>query len=124
MNLIRFLLCLVCSTFILVTCTRQKKEPPAGGPDSTFVKLSEQFLKGYFAFRPATATYLGLHEYDRSKRDYSHAGLQAELTRLKDFEQRITSLQGSVSKKTGYDLRLLQSAIRQEIFAFEDLKVY
>ncbi|HEY5825643.1 MAG TPA: DUF885 domain-containing protein [Cyclobacteriaceae bacterium] len=114
-----FALCLV---FFFSSCT--KKENAITTLDASFEKLSEEFLTGYFAFRPATATYLGMHEYDRQKRDYSKAALDAELARLKDFEQRLVSIGDSISTKASYDYKILLSAIRQEIFSFEDLQVF
>lgn len=105
-------------------CQRPKETVAAHHPDSTFVKLSDEFLKGYFTFRPGTATYLGLHEYDRAKRDYSQAALATELQRLKTYEQRLAPLADSLSPKARFDHKLLLSGIRQEIFLMEDLGIY
>ena len=122
MKLFRFFLFALSPIFFFESCA--KKEKAIVNLDPAFEKLSEEFLKGYFAFRPATATYLGLHEYDRQKRDYSKAALDTELARLKDFEQRLVSMGDSISTKASYDYKILLSAIRQEIFSFEDLGIY
>jgi len=111
------------SVLLCIGCGGPKEKPKAN-LDTKFTALSEDFLKGYFEFRPNTATYLGLHEYDRQQRNYSKAALDAELKRLKDFEQRLVSLGDSISTKTSYDYKILLSGIRQEIFAFEDLGIY
>jgi uncharacterized protein (DUF885 family) len=115
-------LLLACSLVFFSNCSQKEKR--AVNLDSAFVKLSNEYLEGYFAFRPATATYLGLHEYDRQKRDYRKTALEAELSRLKQYEQRLISLGDSISTKKAYDYKILLSAIRQEIFSFEDLNVY
>jgi len=122
MKLSRYLLLAVSSVFFFNSCAKKEKETT--NLDPAFEKLSEEFLKGYFEFRPATATYLGMHEYDRQKRDYSKPALEAELARLKDFEQKLVSIGDSISTKASYDYKILLSAIRQEIFSFEDLQVF
>ncbi len=104
------------------SCT--KKEKVVANTDSTFVKLTDEYLEGYFAFRPANATYLGLHEYDRHVRDYSKAGLEAELARLKVYERKLLSIGDSISSAASFDYRILLSAIRQEIFSMEDIGIY
>jgi uncharacterized protein (DUF885 family) len=122
MKLSRFILLLLAAVLISA-CTKKEK---GGIPnnDAAFNKLSEDFLKDFLTFRPAAATYLGLHEYDRQKRDYSKAGLEAELNRLKNYEQRLVSMGDSISPNASYDYKILLSAIRQEIFSFEDLNIY
>jgi len=117
---------LPCLALLLFFAGCKPKPQTAAGPspDSTFVKLADEFLEGYFNFRPGTATYLGLHQYDRAKRDYSKAGLDAELARLKRFEQRLTPLGDSLSPKARFDHKLLLAGIHQEIFAIEDLGIY
>jgi uncharacterized protein (DUF885 family) len=93
--------------------------------DEIFVRLSEEFLSGYLAWRPQMGTSLGLHEYDGKLTDYRRASLDAELARLKKFERKLISFHtGALSPRNFYDYRLLQTAIRGEIFKFEGLEIY
>jgi uncharacterized protein (DUF885 family) len=93
--------------------------------DNTFKKLSEEYLKGYFDWRPGYGVYLGLHEYDGKITDYSKASIAAEVARLKDYDAKLAALDSaSLSIKTYYDWKMLGSSIKNELFSFEDLKVY
>lgn len=96
-----------------------------GSGDAAFDKLSEEYLKGYLAWRPQTGVYLGLHEYDGKITDYSKSSIDAELARLKEFDKKLAEVDSSaLSTKKYYDWRMLRSSIKNELFNFEDLGVY
>src|ERR1041384_6647234 len=100
---------------LLQSCAR-----PRVSPDAAFQKLVDEYLSGYLAWRPATGTSLGLHEYDGGITDMSRASLDAELRRLKEFDQKLARINPSkLTRETAFDYRLLQSSIRNEIFGFE-----
>lgn len=107
-------------------CNQSKHEAiNANSSDSAFVSLSDDFLDGYLAARPQLGTYLGLHVYDGKIIDFSKAALAAELARLKDYEQKLVVFPAdSLSQRMFFDYRILLSAIRQEIFSFEDIEKY
>lgn len=93
--------------------------------DIAFARLADEFLAGYLAWRPQSGTALGLHEYDGRMTDYSRASLDAELDRMRDFEGRLLRLDAAtLSPKAFHEYRLLQAAIRKEIFRFVDREVY
>ncbi len=97
----------------------------AGTADATFQKLSDDFLTGYLVTRPEQAVGLGLHAYDGKTTDYSKANLDKELARLKDFDQKLASFDtAGLSAKMFYDYRILRSAIKSEIFRFEDMAIF
>ena len=123
MKFIPFLFLLAAS---IAGCNQSKhKAINANSPDSAFVSLSDDFLDGYLAARPQVGTYLGLHAYDGKITDYSKAALAAELARLKDYEQKLVLFPAdSLSQRMFFDYRILLSAIRQEIFSFEDIEKY
>ena len=94
----------------------------ASGPESAstadreFEQLAAEFTTGYLAWRPATGTYLGLHEYDGRVSDLSRASIDGEIERLRRFETKLGALQGGrLSAVNDYDLRILQSTIRSEL---------
>ena len=96
---------------------------PANAAETAFNKVSGEFIAGYLAWRPQIGTTLGLHEYDGKLTDYSRASLDAELARLKRFDQQLTALDAkSLGPQAYYDLRILQAAIKNEIFQFEDVE--
>lgn len=100
---------------------------PATDPavETRFALLSEEFISGYLAWRPATGTALGLHEYDGRLTDLSHASLLNEVARLKLFDQKLALLPASsLSPKSLHDYRVLRAGIANELFTFEALQSY
>src|SRR5437016_11243928 len=94
-------------------------------PDSEYEAIAEEFIKGYFAARPLLGTAMGLHEYDGKITDYSRLALDAELSRLKRFEDRLREFDlDKLSQRQSIDLRILQGAIRKEIFQREAMSIY
>src|SRR5947209_3994651 len=94
-------------------------------PDAEYEAIAEEFIKGYFAARPVLGTSLGLHEYDGKISDYSRLALDAELSRLKRFEDRLEKCELSkLSQRQSIDLRILQTGIRREIFHREAMLTY
>ncbi|HJX98723.1 MAG TPA: DUF885 domain-containing protein [Chthoniobacterales bacterium] len=94
-------------------------------PDQEYEAVAEEFIKGYFAARPLLGTGEGLHEYDGKISDFSHLALDAELSRLKRFEDRLQKFELSkLSQRQSIDLRILQAGIRKEIFQRETMSIY
>ena len=93
--------------------------------DAAFTRVADEYLAGYLAWRPQTGTALGFHEYDGKVTDFSKASLDAELARLKTFEQRLGQLNTNrLSRQASYDYRILRSAMQREIFGFEQMQSY
>lgn len=109
-------------TLVIASCNLKGN---SGSGDAAFEKLSEEYLKGYLAWRPQTGTYLGLHEYDGKITDYSMASINAELARLKEFDKKLADVDSSaLNKKNYYDWLTLKLAIKNDIFGIEDLHYY
>ena len=121
-----FILCIFVVT--LVGCLpMQPKDPSfsAGKADAAFNALAAEFLEGHLAWRPEVGTALGLHQYDGKVSDFSRASLEAEVARLKSFDQRLEQVNTvALSPRAFYDFRLLRAAIRKELFKFVDRQVY
>jgi len=114
---------MIVTCFACHTPSSPSSTAPAG--DSAFQRVSDAFLKGYLDWRPQGAVALGFHEYDNKVTDYSKASLEAEVRRLKDYEGQLAGLDTlTLSAKAFFDYRILQSAIKNELFSFEDLKAY
>jgi uncharacterized protein (DUF885 family) len=120
-------------TFILLAsciisfsgCKLNNPDKQAGSGDGGFQQLSDSFLLGYLAWRPQIAVGLGFHAYDGKLTDFSKGSIAGELTRLKDYNQKLADLDtGILSEKMFYDYRILKLAIESEIFKSEDLKPY
>ncbi len=97
----------------------------AADRDVIFYRFADEFVTAYLAWRPAEGVALGLHQYDGQMTDYSRASLDAELARLRRSDHTLTSISAkTLSPRASCDYRLLRSAIRKELFKFEDIRSY
>src|SRR6266496_2241505 len=93
--------------------------------DADYEPVAEEYIKGYFAARPLQGTALGLHEYDGKITDYSRLALDAELSRLRRFDDRLNKIDPTkLSPRQSIDLRILQAAVKKELFQMQDLSVF
>jgi uncharacterized protein (DUF885 family) len=94
----------------------------AQNTDAEFAAVAEEFVKGYLNARPLLATRLGFHEYDGRADDFSRLALDAELQRLRRFDDRLRKFEPEeLNARNGIDLRILQAAIAKELFEFQDV---
>jgi uncharacterized protein (DUF885 family) len=94
-------------------------------PDEEYEAVAEEYIKSYFAARPLLGTSLGFHEYDGKISDYSRLALDAELSRLRRFDDRLKKFELSkLSQRQSIDLRILQAAIKKEIFQRSDMAIF
>jgi uncharacterized protein (DUF885 family) len=93
--------------------------------DSEYEAVAEEYIKGYFAARPLQGTALGLHEYDGKITDYSRLALDAELSRLRRFDDRLAKFDPSqLGPRQSLDLRILQAAVKKEVFQMQDMSIF
>lgn len=112
---------------VLAGCVGQPQPTPSATAtaDARFNQLAEEYLSGYFAWRPQAATALGFHQYDGKLTDFSRPSLDAELARLQAFERRLSAFDTNhLTTVVLYDYRLLRSTIQREIFSFTGLQSY
>jgi uncharacterized protein (DUF885 family) len=110
---------------ILALCGCASGPKKDSDADHAFARLADEFIKGHLNWRPAMGTYLGLHEYDGRVTDPGRASIDAEVTRLKEFETALAELKAyRLNPQNDYDLRILQSAVRSELFRLVDMDVY
>ncbi len=93
--------------------------------DADYEAVAEEYIKGYFAARPLQGAALGLHEYDGKITDYSRLALDAELSRLRRFDDRLNKFDPTkLSPRESIDLRILQAAVKKELFQMQDVSVF
>ncbi len=93
--------------------------------DADFDKLALDFMSGYLAARPLQGVALGFHQYDGKIRDYSRLAVDAEVERLKRFQDQLSKLDVSkLSKQADIDRRLLLTAIAGELFQIEEMGIF
>jgi uncharacterized protein (DUF885 family) len=94
-------------------------------PDAELDNVAEEFIHGYLAARPLHATALGFHEYDGRIGEYTRLAIDAESARLRRFDDRLKKFDlAKLNPRAAIDLRLLQAAIKKEIFLTQDLAIY
>src|SRR3984893_1654493 len=94
-------------------------------PDAEYEAVAEEYIKGYFAAHPLLGTSIGLHEYDGRISDYSRLALDAELARLKRFDDRLAKFDlGKLGQRQSIDLRILRAAIKKEIFQRQEISIF
>jgi uncharacterized protein (DUF885 family) len=112
----------------LVACFQGlASEPSSGrtGGDRAFNRLADDYIAGFLAWRPQTGTSLGFHQYDGKVTDFSRPSLNAELARMRKFDDQLAAFNtNGLSAKAFYDYRILRSAIKRELFAFEEMAIY
>ena len=85
--------------------------------DAEFDKVAEEYIKGWLAAHPIAATSLGFHEYDGRINDFTRLSLDAELSRLRRFDERLKRFDpAKLSARAAVDLRIVQAAIRRDLF--------
>ncbi len=93
--------------------------------DADYEAVAEEYIKGYLAARPLQGTALGLHEYDGKITDYSRLALDAELSRLRRFDDRLDKFDPTkLSPRQSIDLRILQAAVKKDLFEMQDMSVF
>jgi uncharacterized protein (DUF885 family) len=97
----------------------------AESEDGEYEAVAEEYIKGYLGAHPLEGTALGLHEYDGKITDYSRLALDAELSRLRRFDDRLAKFDpGKLSARQSIDLRILQAAVKKDIFEMQDISVF
>src|SRR6059058_5043323 len=93
--------------------------------DTEYEAVAEEYIKTYLAAHPLEGTALGFHEYDGKISDYSRLALDAELSRLRRFDDRLAKFDpAKLSSRQSVDLRILQAAVKRGLFEMQDMSVF
>src|SRR5438067_11990174 len=92
--------------------------------DAEYEAVADEYIKTYLAAHPLEGTALGFHEYDGKISDYSRLALDAELSRLRRFDDRLAKFDpAKLSLRQSIDLRILQAAVKKDLFQMQDMDV-
>ena len=90
--------------------------------DAELEKVGEEYIKGWLAAHPIAATGLGFHEYDGRINDYTRLSIDAELSRLKRFDERLKKFDlAKLGPRAAIDLRILQAAVKKDLFEMVEM---
>lgn len=110
MNISRLLLVLLA---LLPLATRAAEQ----NSDAEFDKVADEYIKGWLSAHPLQATSLGFHEYDGRINDFTRLSIDAEISRLKRFDERLKKFDAAkLSSRAAMDLRILQAAVKKDLF--------
>src|SRR5205823_2348296 len=94
-------------------------------PDAELDVVAEEYIRGYLAARPLHATALGFHEYDGRIDEDPRLAIDAELARLRRFDDRLSKFDlTKLGARAAIDLRLLQASIKRELLFIGELGIY
>jgi uncharacterized protein (DUF885 family) len=97
----------------------------AQSQDAEYEAVAEEYVKTFLAAHPLQGTALGLHEYDGKISDYSRLALDAEVSRLRRFDDRLAKFDpAKLSARQSIDLRILQTAVKRDLFETVDMSVF
>jgi uncharacterized protein (DUF885 family) len=97
----------------------------AEAEDGEYEAVAEEYIKGYLGAHPLEGTALGFHEYDGKITDYSRLALDAEVSRLRRFDDRLSKFDPSkLSPRQSIDLRILQAAVKKDLFEMQEMSVF
>jgi len=93
--------------------------------DADFDKLALDFIGGYLMARPLQGVALGFHQYDGKIGDYSRLAIDAEVERLKRFQDQFNKIEASkLGKQADIDRRILLAAIAGQLFQIQDMGIF
>jgi len=120
-----FFFLLLVTIIVFTSCQENKQTSKEGSADSTFRKMSGDFITEYLDWRPQMGVALGFHQYDGKMTDFGKASIDKERARLKLFDQQLSAFDTSLlSPKAYYDFRILQCGVKGEIFSFDEMQTY
>src|SRR5436189_3549559 len=110
---------------LLLTLSLRATVLAAQAEDAEYEAVPRKYIKTYLAAHPLEGTALGLHEYDGKISDYSRLALDAELSRLRRFDDRLAKFDPSkLSARQSIDLRILQAAVKKNLFEMQDMSIF
>jgi uncharacterized protein (DUF885 family) len=110
---------------LLLTLSLSSAAIAAQTDDAEYEAVAEEYIKTYLAAHPLEGTALGLHEYDGKISDYSRLALDAELSRLRRFDDRLAKFDpAKLNQRQSIDLRILQAAVKKNLFEMQDMSVF
>jgi uncharacterized protein (DUF885 family) len=85
--------------------------------------VDEYLYKVYFPLNPTIATLDGVHNYDSEIEDYSHAGLEAQIKKLRDFVARLEQFPAEGLRLVdAADRQILLGTIRSQLLTLEIIR--
>jgi uncharacterized protein (DUF885 family) len=100
------------------------KERQAGQIDYRAL-VERYFDEYYFKFNPSSGTQAGFHQYDAKLEDYSRAGLQKQISVLKQFKAEFEAVESKkLPADVAVDHHLILNDINGHLLALENIRFW
>lgn len=97
----------------------------AGGEDQRFQRLADEFVDGWLARHPQSATRLGLHAHDRELRVVTQSSLAEDAAWLRGLRERLGQIpRGRLSFAHALDDDVLSARIDRELLDLEVIRPF
>lgn len=112
----------------LAACPSLLAAPAAAKPDSAadqaFTQLANSYLESvYFAQNPSIATVDGVHSHDTELEAYSHAGIDANIKTLQQWETRVAAVDPkTLGERVNGDRELVLNNIRSTLLTLQTIR--
>ena len=109
---------------IFVALLGMAKVGTAAATDDAFQQLASEYTDKYLEVNPEQATQLGDHRFDDRLTNYSADAIDRELTRQKEFREKLSSLgdESQLNDTNRTDFQILRDNVDYQIFQLEVLK--
>ena len=113
---------------VIAICMSTTISISAATPDwkTQFARASDEYFdQVYFRYAPSAGTNAGFHQYDTQLEDFSRKAIDAEISALKTFEQRIEAIQPDPSPTDFVprsDREIVLSNIRSQLLTLETIR--
>src|SRR5947209_5577695 len=90
-----------------------------------FDKFVEDYLNDLYRSRPATASFVGIHDYDREIEDFSTESIKYEIDSVKSYQNRLSKLDRSqleIGKQI--DHKIVENQIRARLLSLEEIRPF
>jgi hypothetical protein len=131
-KLFRGRVCVAVVLLVAAGCSRQQPPPvnvpPPPDPTATaraaWSDFASAFIEGYFKSHPFFAVQSGRHEFDGQMADWSAAGLQTEIDRLKQLRSQAEAIsEEPLEPGQRFEREYLLSVIDGDLFWLDQAKV-
>jgi hypothetical protein len=102
----------VLALLVLMGC----RATPKATSSPEWDKYVADYLEAYFAVHPDVAVYEGRHEFDGKLPDFSRAGLDREIARLRSARVRVSSFTGNLDARQKFEREYVLAAIDSDLF--------
>jgi uncharacterized protein (DUF885 family) len=100
----------------VAACSAPPPAPAKADANAAFQALADRFVDETLKRDPATATYLGVHDYDDRLADMSRAGIEADVAALREAKRQFEAVDpAALSEANQIDRLAALSAIDSEL---------